>query len=198
MIRNDEELAVVRRQLALAEEALASLRAAVEPVNARNCEVLSEGYVDQIAGLQAEIREYQGLPPEVPKRVASERPGLEAGGPAHRPAEKEYPELSVAVTSKDRSRSRDYLRRHAPTDQAGSLARKHGIAYVPIGPPDRADVSRGKINEFGPRVAPVEAQAIEPAPKNVLLSWAAPGVKVTPQCGNIESFAEAVESKTCA
>jgi hypothetical protein len=59
MITNDEALAVVREQLALAEHALDSLRREVLPRNKRNFEVLSEGYVDQIAELQAEIDAYQ-------------------------------------------------------------------------------------------------------------------------------------------
>src|SRR5229473_2935547 len=61
MIRNDEELTAVRNQLALIEDALAALRRDVLPKNRRNYEVLSEGYVDQIAALRAEIDAYLGL-----------------------------------------------------------------------------------------------------------------------------------------
>ncbi|MFO0964283.1 MAG: hypothetical protein U0793_01670 [Gemmataceae bacterium] len=59
MIRNDDELAFVREQLGHIEKALASLRARVEPLNPRNYEVFAEGYVDQIAALQAEIDAYE-------------------------------------------------------------------------------------------------------------------------------------------
>jgi hypothetical protein len=57
MICNDEELAVVRKQLALAEHALEALRHDV--LNPRTFGVLSEGYVDQIAEFKAEIESYR-------------------------------------------------------------------------------------------------------------------------------------------
>jgi hypothetical protein len=57
MILNDEELNVVRKQLALIEDALASLRQRV--TNERNFAVYSEGYVDQINELKAEIEAYE-------------------------------------------------------------------------------------------------------------------------------------------
>ncbi len=57
MIRNDQQLAVVREQLARIEWALASLRRRV--TNERNFAVYSEGYVDQIAELKAEIAKYR-------------------------------------------------------------------------------------------------------------------------------------------
>jgi hypothetical protein len=57
MIRNKEQLRVVRRQLALAESALADLRRLVK--NERNFAVYSEGPVDQIAELKAEIKAYE-------------------------------------------------------------------------------------------------------------------------------------------
>ena len=57
MIRNDQQLTVVREQLARMERALASLRRRV--TNERNFAVYSEGYVDQIADLKAEIDKYQ-------------------------------------------------------------------------------------------------------------------------------------------
>lgn len=57
MIRNDEALAFLRKQLALMEHSLAELRREVK--NERNFQVLSEGYVDQIAELKAEIAKYQ-------------------------------------------------------------------------------------------------------------------------------------------
>ncbi len=57
MIRNDEELKIVRDQLSLAEAALADLRRRV--TNDRNFAVYSEGPIDQIAELQAEIDAYE-------------------------------------------------------------------------------------------------------------------------------------------
>jgi len=75
MIRNDEELAVVRRQLALAEDALASLRREVLPRNKRNYKVLSEGYADQIAALKATIRAYRGKPKKNGKGMAERQNG---------------------------------------------------------------------------------------------------------------------------
>jgi hypothetical protein len=64
MIRNDDELLVVREQLSLVEEALAALRRDVLPMNKRNYEILSEGYVDQIAALKAELDAYVGAVPD--------------------------------------------------------------------------------------------------------------------------------------
>jgi hypothetical protein len=57
MIESEEELKVVQMQLGRAQRALASLRQRVK--NERNFAVYSEGYVDQIAELQAEIDAYQ-------------------------------------------------------------------------------------------------------------------------------------------
>jgi hypothetical protein len=57
MIQDDEELAVVQKQLARAERALESLRRRV--TNERNFAVYSEGYVDQITELKAAIAAYQ-------------------------------------------------------------------------------------------------------------------------------------------
>lgn len=59
MIRNDDELAVVRKQLVRLAGALTALRRGVLPTNKHNYEVLSEGYVDQIAALRAKISEYR-------------------------------------------------------------------------------------------------------------------------------------------
>jgi len=58
MIRDDEDLALVRSQCACIERALESLRADVFPKNPRNFAVFSEGYVEQIDILKAEIDEY--------------------------------------------------------------------------------------------------------------------------------------------
>ena len=61
MIHNDDELMVVRKQLRRIEDALAALRHEVLPKNQRNYEILSEGYVEQIAMLRAEIDAYLGV-----------------------------------------------------------------------------------------------------------------------------------------
>jgi hypothetical protein len=61
MIESFEEFKIVRKQLSLIEDALAALRSDVLPKNKRNYEVLSEGYVDQIAALRAEMDEYLGI-----------------------------------------------------------------------------------------------------------------------------------------
>ncbi|MCI0376835.1 MAG: hypothetical protein L0215_04465 [Gemmataceae bacterium] len=57
MIKNNSQLEVVQEQLARIERALTSLRARVK--NERNFAIYSEGYVDQIAELRAEIDAYQ-------------------------------------------------------------------------------------------------------------------------------------------
>ena len=59
MICDEEELKVVREQLARIKHALASLRRELYPKNKRNFAVFSEAYVDQIAELQAEIDAYK-------------------------------------------------------------------------------------------------------------------------------------------
>ena len=57
MIQNDAQLQVVREQLALAKHALASLRGEIK--NPRNLALFSEGPLDQIAELKAEIAAYE-------------------------------------------------------------------------------------------------------------------------------------------
>lgn len=61
MIRDDEDLAIVRKQVAHVENALAALRREFEPRNKDNYRVFAEPYVDQILVLRAEIDEYIGL-----------------------------------------------------------------------------------------------------------------------------------------
>jgi len=61
MIQSIEGFWIVRRQIALIEDALASLR---EDLRTRSPEIFplySEGYFDQIADLRHEIDEYLGL-----------------------------------------------------------------------------------------------------------------------------------------
>ena len=76
MIRTDEQLAVVREQLGRIERALGSLRRRV--TNERNFAVYSEGYVDQIAELKAEIAKYE--------RAAKKEPANGKGKSAKKPA----------------------------------------------------------------------------------------------------------------
>jgi hypothetical protein len=76
MIHNDAQLAVVKEQLALAEHALEALRQRVK--NPRNLAVFSEGPIDQINDLKAEIKAYlKKAKPKtngvVKKRKASKR-----------------------------------------------------------------------------------------------------------------------------
>jgi hypothetical protein len=76
MIHDDEELAVVQKQLALAEHALEALRQRVK--NPRNLAVFSEGPIDQINDLKREIDAYlKKTKPKtngvVKKRKASKR-----------------------------------------------------------------------------------------------------------------------------
>jgi hypothetical protein len=61
VIHNDEQLRVVRSQLTLIEDALASLHRDVYPKNPRNYAILSEGYVEQILKLRADIDAYLGI-----------------------------------------------------------------------------------------------------------------------------------------
>ena len=75
MIRDGEKLSVVREQLARIERALASLRRRVK--NQRNLAVYSEGYVDQIAELKADIDSYRAAKRKKPaqgKRKATRKP----------------------------------------------------------------------------------------------------------------------------
>jgi hypothetical protein len=58
MIQDDEELAIEQHQLRLIEEALDSLRLKLMPNHPRNFALYSEGYVDQINILKAQIDEY--------------------------------------------------------------------------------------------------------------------------------------------
>jgi hypothetical protein len=73
MINNDAQLEVVREQLALAEHALKALREQVK--NRRNFAVFSEGYVDQIADLKADIDAYRKKAKAASKPAAKKKPG---------------------------------------------------------------------------------------------------------------------------
>jgi hypothetical protein len=68
MIDNYEDLAVVRRQLTRAEDALVSLHDEVHAKNARNYAVFADAYIDMILKLRAEIDAFLeiGPPAEMP------------------------------------------------------------------------------------------------------------------------------------
>lgn len=63
MIRNEEDLAIVRLQLSRVEEALEGLRSEVYPKNPRNFAIFAEAYLDQIAELKVTINAYLGTIP---------------------------------------------------------------------------------------------------------------------------------------
>jgi hypothetical protein len=79
MIRNHEQLAVVRRQLTLAEDALVSLHERVHEQNARNYATIAESYVDMILNLRAEIDAFLEIGPTAGVPVG-------ANGPVEEPA----------------------------------------------------------------------------------------------------------------
>lgn len=58
MIRNNEQLKVVREQLSRAESALASLRSELRTTNEKMYQVMSESYVDTILELRGQIDAY--------------------------------------------------------------------------------------------------------------------------------------------
>jgi hypothetical protein len=61
MITNDEDLALVHRQLERVEGALGALRRDVLPQSEARFLLMAEVYVDQILDLRAEIDAYLGL-----------------------------------------------------------------------------------------------------------------------------------------
>lgn len=61
MIRNDEELKVVREQLSRAASALESLRRDVLPTNERMYRVMCESYVDTILELRGHVDTFLGI-----------------------------------------------------------------------------------------------------------------------------------------
>lgn len=66
MIKNDQQLDVVREQLATAQSALESLRKEVLPKNEQMYGVMAESYIDMILELRGEIDAYLGIS-EVPE-----------------------------------------------------------------------------------------------------------------------------------
>lgn len=61
MIQNDQQLALVREQLARAEKALKAISDEVRPVNESRFSLMAESYVEVIRQLRGEIDEYLGL-----------------------------------------------------------------------------------------------------------------------------------------
>jgi hypothetical protein len=86
MIENDEQFHLTFEQLGRMYEALLAMRKNILPVNPRKYEVFSEGFVDQICELQAEIDAYLGL-----QGVKSQAP-TEAAQPALRETPPPYRE----------------------------------------------------------------------------------------------------------
>jgi hypothetical protein len=66
-----EELAITRRQLAHAENALVSLHEEVFAKNPRNYAVFSESYIDMILQLRAEIDAFLHIAPAPPETQPS-------------------------------------------------------------------------------------------------------------------------------
>jgi hypothetical protein len=61
MITNDEDFALVQRQLERIETALGALRRDVLPQSEARFLLMAEAYVEQILALRAEIDEYLGV-----------------------------------------------------------------------------------------------------------------------------------------
>jgi hypothetical protein len=74
MIKTDQDLELVRQQLARAESAFGALRREVLPQSEERFLLMAEVYVEQILALRAEIDEFFGLD-WVFKRRAAAAPG---------------------------------------------------------------------------------------------------------------------------
>jgi hypothetical protein len=74
MIQNYEQLAVVRRQLTLAEDALVSLHERVHAKNGRNYAIFAESYIDMILKLRAEVDAFLGIGPPAQTPVGTHGP----------------------------------------------------------------------------------------------------------------------------
>ena len=61
MIRNHNQLALTRKQLERAEDALVSLHERVYEKNPRNYAIFAESYIDMIKQLRAEIDAFLGI-----------------------------------------------------------------------------------------------------------------------------------------
>jgi hypothetical protein len=74
MIQNDEQLRQASEALGDLYRALASYRRKILPVNPRNYAVISQGPLDEIRKIQAEIDEYLGLQQPASSDVLREAP----------------------------------------------------------------------------------------------------------------------------
>jgi hypothetical protein len=63
MIKNDQQLDIVREQLGLAESALDELRSEVRPKNEKMYQLMAESYIDMVLSLRSEIDAYLGISP---------------------------------------------------------------------------------------------------------------------------------------
>jgi hypothetical protein len=73
MIDNDDQLEVVRKQLATVEAALIALRRRMLPQHEGQYRIFAEGYIEQILELRAEMDQYLGITtaPPIPSEVQS-------------------------------------------------------------------------------------------------------------------------------
>lgn len=70
MIKTDQDLEIVRQQLARVESACGTLRREVLPQSEERFLLMAETFVEQILALRAEIDEYLGLDLVFRKRAA--------------------------------------------------------------------------------------------------------------------------------
>jgi hypothetical protein len=78
MIETDQDLEIVRQQLARAESAFGALRREVLPQSEERFLLMAEAYVEQILALRGEIDAFLGLDVAIRKRAeiaAEEQPG---------------------------------------------------------------------------------------------------------------------------
>ena len=61
MIKTDQDLEIVRQQLARVESAIGALRREVLPLSEERFLLMAQTYVEQILALRAEIDEFLGL-----------------------------------------------------------------------------------------------------------------------------------------
>ena len=94
MIESKGELQVVCDQLKLMEEGLASLRSELLPKSKRNFDLYSQGYVEMIEKLKAEIDEYFAAHPELCTPVGATETG---GNGDATPQERKEEPSGVAV-----------------------------------------------------------------------------------------------------
>ena len=82
MIENDEQLQLTFEQLGRMYQALAAMRKEILTVNPQKYAVFSEGFVDQIYELQAQIEAYLGLQRSKPDAQPAE-PALREDPPEY-------------------------------------------------------------------------------------------------------------------